>query len=200
MTQCPKVRIKRLLVMIIIVIVGTTILAIFFLWYLHNYSTVKLFVMNATLTQFNYTNNIFYYNLTLNIMVSSNIYYNYINASVWYQNVTFGSQTVKTLNESLSGLNMDFKGQHVMALNTNQILELNKEKKVGIYHVNVKLCPRLRYDTNKLKPMICCDLQVPLKSHKEIPQAHGFHATQCDSCYEHDDICSLKQNNFLLLS
>ncbi|TKY56502.1 YLS9 protein [Spatholobus suberectus] len=151
----------------------------------------KFFVMDATLTQFNYTNNTFDYNLTLNMTVSKAIYYEYIIANVLYQNVSFGSQTVELMfKKGFSKWNMDLKGQHVLALNTNQILEFNKEKISGVYHINVKLCLRSRLKNDQDKPLVHCDLQVPLKSSKEISQAHGFHATRCHLGYANDDNCS----------
>ncbi|TKY56500.1 YLS9 protein [Spatholobus suberectus] len=177
-------------ILVLTIVVGALIsIAVYSL--IQALSPLKYSVMDANLIQFNYSNKTFYYNLALNMTVSEAIYYEYIIANVLYQNVTFGSQTVELMfKKGFSKWNMDLKGQHVMALNTNQISEFNKEKISGVYHINVKLCLRSRLNYDPRRPLVRCDLLVPLKSNKEIPQAHGFHATRCHLGYAHDDNCS----------
>nr|KYP45721.1 hypothetical protein KK1_032720 [Cajanus cajan] len=189
MTKFPQTKCQWLILWAIGLIGGTIsviIPLIFYLSYLGD-DKVNVSVMNATLTEFNYTKNTLYYNLILNISISHTVYYDYIDASMMYQNISFDSQTVVMFNKSFSELHMNLRGQHVMAFITNQISKLNKQKMYGVYHIHLKLCPMFRFETNKLMPIIHCDLQVSLKSNKETTPIDGFHATKCDLRYDLSD-------------
>ncbi|CAL0310544.1 unnamed protein product [Lupinus luteus] len=160
-------------VIIIIVIIG---IFIFIFWLIVHPNKVKFHVTEATLTQFNYTNtNALYYNLSFNVTIRNpnkklSIYYDCIETQPFYHDARFGSMTHepfyqghKTTNE----LNAAFKGQRVIVLNADQVSELDKEKSSGVYDIEVKLYLRIRFKlgvlkTWKMKPIIDCDLKVPL--------------------------------------
>ncbi|KAK7350504.1 hypothetical protein VNO77_09200 [Canavalia gladiata] len=151
-------------------------------------------VTNATLTQFTYTNNTLQYNLTLNIEGPLNTYRNNVKALAMYQNVSFGFTTlpIPCTNE----LTLMFNGQQMMSLGADQISELNKEKRIEVYHINIKLC-LMRKRTScktkkKTKPVVYCDLHVPLSSNNGTPPVLQFRNSLCDLLYVNDN-CSLRQ-------
>jgi len=122
-------------------IVLVAIFAFFSLLIIHpNY--VKFTVTDASLTQFNFKNNItLHYDLALNIMIRNpnrrvGIYYDNIETLVFYKDVRFGSQTLGTFfqrHKNTSFLSPTFSGQQLIPLSSDQILKLNKEKKDKVY-------------------------------------------------------------------
>ncbi|XP_061359454.1 NDR1/HIN1-like protein 3 [Gastrolobium bilobum] len=179
----------KLLTTIIIMVA----IAAFLFWLIVRPNVVRFYVTDATLTQFNFTNNnTLHYNLALNITIRNpnkrvGIYYDYIEARALYQDVRFDSQTLGTFfqhHKNTSVLNTAFKGQQVMILGTDQTSELNKDKSSGVYHIDVMLFLNVRFKmglfkSGKVKPKIRCDLQVPLKSHNGTSPAGGFQTTEC---------------------
>jgi len=62
---------------------------------------------------------------------------------VFYKDVRFGSQTLGTFfqrHKNTSFTSPTFSGQQLIPLSSDQILELNKEKKDGVYGFVVKVC------------------------------------------------------------
>lgn len=176
----------------ILILIG---IAVFLFWLIVRPNVVKVHVTNATLTQFNYTNNnTLNYNLALNVTVRNpnkrlGIYYDYIEARALYEDVRVDSdfldpfyQGHKTTNE----LNPVFKGTKVIVLGADQTSEFNKEKNEGIYEIDVKMYLRVRFKlgvfkTKTLKPKITCELRVPLTSAGGAsPAVGGFQRTKCD--------------------
>ncbi|KAK7345244.1 hypothetical protein VNO77_15838 [Canavalia gladiata] len=150
--------------LVIVTIAGFTF------WFIVRPKEVNFHVTNATLTQFNYSNDTLYYDLALNVEVRNpnkkiSMYYNYIEALALYQDV--------------------------IPLNKDQISEMyNNEKRYGIYHIDVKLNLKVKfnlgwYKTKNLKFKVACNLQVPLQSYNGTSPAAGFHATRCNWDYKH---------------
>lgn len=170
----------------------------FLFWLIVRPNVVKFHVTDATLTQFNYTNNTntLHYNLALNITIRNpnrrvGIYYDYIEANAFYQDVRFGTQTLGTFfqhHKNTSVLSPVFKGQQVVPLGSDQASELDKDKNSGVYHIDVKLFLKVRFKmglfkTGKVKPKVRCEFLVPLKSRNGTFSGNAFQATECDWDY-----------------
>ncbi|TKY45593.1 YLS9 protein [Spatholobus suberectus] len=148
---------------------------------------VKYNVANATLIEFDYTNNALHYNLALKITISNpnkfvGIYYDCVEALALYQDVEFDSQILGTFfqpDQNTSVLSPVFKGKK--PLSSNQISKLNIKKSSSIYHIDVELYMKVRYKVGLIKIpkklKVHYDLLVPLKSHNTTKLANGFQAT-----------------------
>lgn len=176
------------LILTVVIIVG---IAVFLFWLIVRPNVVKVHVTDASLTQFNYANNTLQYNLALNFTVRNpnkrlGIYYDYIEARALYQDARFDSEFIDPFyqgHKNTTFLSTEFKGQHVMTLDTDQSSELSKEKGSGVYGIDVKLYLRVRFKlgalkTKTLKPKVSCELHVPLTSAGGA--ASGFQTTKCD--------------------
>jgi hypothetical protein len=166
-------------IIIILTIIG------FLTWLIVRPNKVNITVTNASLTQFNFANdNTLHYDLAVNITIRNpngrlGIYYDDIKTLAFYKDVRFGSQTLgKFFQHRKSFLNPNFKGQQVVPLNSSQISEFDKEKKDGVFDIDVKLLLNVRFKfglfkIRKAKPKVHCDLKVPLIL------GNGFQATDC---------------------
>lgn len=162
------------LILTVIIIVG---IVVFLFWLIVRPNVVKFHVTNATLTQFNYTNNnTLHYDLALNITVRNpnkrlGIYYDHIEASALYHDARFDSQFPDPFYQGHKTTNIltpVFKGQHVVLLDAGQSAELKKENTSGVYEIDVKMYLRVRFKlgvfkTKTLKPKVTCEMRLPLK-------------------------------------
>ncbi|PNX85197.1 late embryogenesis abundant protein [Trifolium pratense] len=169
------------------IIIAVVIFAVLF-WLIVRPNYIKFTATDTSLTQFNFrNNNTLHYDLSIKIAIRNpnrrvGIYYNNIEMLAFYKDVRFGSQTFGKFFQShknTSFLNAVFRGQKVIPLSSDQILELDKETKNGVYAIVVKILLKARFTLGLFKtwegnPMVRCDLQVPLKSGNE------FLATNCD--------------------
>ncbi|KAK7378845.1 hypothetical protein VNO80_04293 [Phaseolus coccineus] len=173
------------IILAVIIIVG---IAAFLFWLIVRPNVVKVHVTDATLTEFNYTNNTLRYDLALNITVRNpnkrlGIYYDYIEARALYHDARFNSQYPDRFyqgHKTTNVLNPVFKGEHMLALNADQSAEFKKENATGLYEIDVKMYLRVRFKlgvfkTKTLKPKVSCDLRVPFKG-----TATAFETTKCD--------------------
>ncbi|KAK7268082.1 hypothetical protein RIF29_20768 [Crotalaria pallida] len=179
----------KLLTFILVIV---AIVALLF-WFIIRPNVINFHVNDATLTQFNYTNNnTLFYNLALNITVRNpnkrlGVYYDNIEARALYQDVRFGSQNLQPFfqhKKTTSFISAVFKGQQVMPLGEKQVSELNKEKGSGVYDIDVTLNLKVRFKlglfkSGKLKPKVRCELKVPLKSHNGTSPGDVFQITEC---------------------
>jgi hypothetical protein len=179
-------------IIIIIVILG------FLFWLIVRPNVVNFTVTDASLTQFNFTNNnTLHYDLAVNITIRNpnrrvGIYYDNIETLALYKDVRFGSQTLGQFfqhHKNTSFLNPNFKGQQVLPLNSDQISEFDKEKKDGVFDIDVKVLLNVRFKlglfkSGKAKPKVHCDLKIPLKSSNGKLLGNGFEATDCDWDYK----------------
>ncbi|KAK7396748.1 hypothetical protein VNO78_17906 [Psophocarpus tetragonolobus] len=175
------------LILTIIIIVG---IVVFLFWLIVRPKVVKFHVTEATLRQFNYTDNDknLHYDLALNISVRNpnkrlGIYYDRIEARALFHDARFDSQFPEPFyqgHKSTNLLNPVFKGQTLLPLNADQTAELKKDNSSGLYQIDVKMYLRLRFKlgafkTKTLKPKVSCDLLVPLQGTAAV-----FHITKCD--------------------
>lgn len=180
------------LILTVIIIIG---IAVFLFWLIVRPNAVKVHVTDATLTQFNYTNNNsnLNYNLALNITIRNpnrrlGIYYDSIEARALYHDARVDSIILDPFyqgHKTTHFLNPSFKGQKVVVLSSDQSLELNKEKDSGVYEIDVKMYLKVRFKlgvfkTRKMKPKITCELRVPLNSGGGSPAGGSFEAIKCD--------------------
>ncbi|KAL5545746.1 hypothetical protein UlMin_005433 [Ulmus minor] len=179
------------LVVTAVVLIGLAVLAF---WLIVRPNKVKFHVEDASLTQFNYTNNNLHYNLALNLTIRNpnkrlGIYYDRIEARGFYEDSRFDSVTLTPFyqgHKNTSVISAEFKGQNLVLLDGGEISDFNNEKSSGIYSINVKLYLRIRFKLGKLKsgrfkPKIDCDLKVPLSS--DGKSAATFQRTECDIDY-----------------
>lgn len=174
------------LIVTVVVIVGIAALVF---WLIVRPNKVKFHVTEATLTQFNYTNNKLYYDLALNFTIRNpnkrlGIYFDTVEARALYEDARFDTENItpfymghKTTHEAST----EFKGENLIALTSDQTSEYNKETTSGVYNIDVKLYLRIRFKlgvfkTGKFKPKINCDLKVPLNNGTSSGQ---FETTQC---------------------
>ncbi|KAK7278726.1 hypothetical protein RJT34_23762 [Clitoria ternatea] len=169
------------------ILVLVAIAALLF-WLIVRPNVLKVHVTNASLTQFNYTDNTLFYNLAVNVTIRNpnrrvGIYYDVIEALALYDDARFGSQTLGPFfqhHKNTSELSTVFKGQHVMNLGAEQVKHLNEEKGSGFYSIDVKIYMKVRFKlglfkSHSVKPKIRCELHVPVKS-----RADEFQVTRCD--------------------
>ncbi|BAT85918.1 hypothetical protein LR48_Vigan03g247900 [Vigna angularis] len=174
---------KVILTLIIIVAI-----AVFIFWLIVRPNMVKFHVTDATLTEFNYTNNTLHYDLALNITVRNpnkrlGIYYDFIEANALFHDARFNTQYPDPFyqgHKTTHVLNPVFKGDKVLVLDADQSSELKKENSTGLYEIDVKMYLRVRFKlgafkTKTLKPKVSCDLRVPFKG-----SATAFETIKCD--------------------
>ncbi|XP_061337973.1 NDR1/HIN1-like protein 10 [Gastrolobium bilobum] len=188
---------KPILAMVIVMGV-----AVFLFWLIVHPNEVKFHVTDASLTQFNYTVDTLHYDLALEISVRNpnkriGVYYD--NFRVWAlcQDARFDSEIVQPFyqgHKTTNMLNPVFKGQQVIALGVDQISELNREKSLKVYEIDVKLYLWVRYEMGTFKTTstaswVSCHLHVPLTSRDgNSPAAGGFETTKCN--WDHGWIAS----------
>lgn len=168
-------------------------LAALIFWLIFRPHRVKFHATEASLTQFNLTNNnTLHYNLDVNISIRNpnkkiGIYYDRIEARGYYEDERFGSVDLKPFyqgKKNTSVVNIKISGQQLVMLDSNEILEYNSQKGSGVYEIDVKLYLRIRFKigrfkTWRMKPKIKCGLNVPING-KSTSLASGFETTKCD--------------------
>ncbi|KAJ7976203.1 Late embryogenesis abundant protein [Quillaja saponaria] len=177
------------LIFTVVVIIGIAVLIV---WLIFRPNKVKFHVTEATLTQFNYTNNTLRYDLALNMTVRNpnkriGIYYDRIEARAFYEDQRFDTQFPSPFyqgHKNTSVLSPVFKGQQLLLLGAQELSDFNEDKNDGVYNIDVKLYLRLRFKfgvfkVGKFKPKIKCDLKVPLKT-IGTSAAGVFETTRCD--------------------
>lgn len=180
------------IIIAIIVIVGIAVLVF---WLVVRPHKVKFEVNEATLTEFNLSNNTLYYDLALNMTIRNpnkrlGIYYDKIEASPYYEDQRLTTITLTPFyqgHKNTTVLEPAFTGQNMVLLSGSELTSYNSENASGVYSVNVKFSLRVRFKlgkikTPKYKPKVDCDLTVPLSSGSSASTA-VFTPTKCDVDY-----------------
>ncbi|KAM0977976.1 hypothetical protein ACFX13_014258 [Malus domestica] len=179
------------LIMTAVVFMG---LAFFVFWLIVRPNRVKFHVTDATLTQFNFSNdNTLHYNLALNLTIRNpnkkiGIYYDRIETRAFYEDQRFSTVTLTPFyqgHKQTNVLNPVFQGQQVVQ-GSKLLSEYNQQKSTGIYEIDLKIYLRIRFKfglikTGKFKPKIECDLKVPMTQNGN--SVGTFQTTKCDVDY-----------------
>ncbi|PNX81865.1 hypothetical protein L195_g037890 [Trifolium pratense] len=182
------------LIVAIIVLIGLALLIFFFIVQPRSF---KFSVKEAKLTEFNYNNYTLSYNLVLNFTAHNpnkklGIIYDKVEGYVSYEGIKFPSTDVITyLNSfrqdtkktnSMSGV---FSGQRVVVFDHDQVSNIERDKKVGVFHIDVKLYFRIRFKLGDItgdddtKGNIKCGLDVPFGSNNGTKVMDAFEPTTC---------------------
>jgi hypothetical protein len=158
------------------------IITIVIFWIVISPSSVKFHVTDATLTEFNLTNNDLNYNFKVNITVrnpNNNIivYYRGIKAIAWYKDNDFSHITLTPFDQGHKNTTflgpIEFKGNSKIKLGRQQLKEYSEETSLGIYKdLAVDFDVRIRakfgsfYKSGRFNPPVvqCRRLRVPLVS------------------------------------
>ncbi|KAL0555288.1 hypothetical protein IC582_009231 [Cucumis melo] len=155
---------------------GFTVLILWLVFITHK---IKFNVTDATLTQFNFTNNDtqLQYNLGIYFTIRNpnervGIYYDTIEATAMYKDQNFDTRLLTPFYQTpktTSLLRGRFEGQRAVVIGNNKVSELKSEKLAGVYSVDVKFRLSLRlkfgiYKIVRVRPKVECRFQVPLNS------------------------------------
>ncbi|KAJ1377667.1 NDR1/HIN1-like protein 10 [Sesbania bispinosa] len=181
----------------IYILMFTLFLVSIIFWIVISPSSVKFYITDASLTQFNLTsNNTLYYNFKVNITArnpNNNIivYYRRITAIAWYKDNDFAYVSLTPFDQGHKNTTflgpVVFEGQSVIKLKAQQLAEYNEETLVGIHNdLAVDLDVRIRakfgrYKSSRFNPPVvqCRRLKVPLISNGK--SAPPFSVTRCSS-------------------
>uniref|UniRef100_A0A7N0V3H0 Late embryogenesis abundant protein LEA-2 subgroup domain-containing protein n=1 Tax=Kalanchoe fedtschenkoi TaxID=63787 RepID=A0A7N0V3H0_KALFE len=174
------------IIVALVIIIG---LAILIFWLIFRPTNLKFHVTDATLTQFDLSNNTLRYNLALNLTARNpnrrvGVYYNKIDARAYYAGQRFGSVPLDAFYQGRKNTSVwrpVFQGQNLVLLSGADLNNFNAEKSTGVYSIDVRVHLRLRLKFGRLKtptmtPKIKCDLKVPLSGSGLV----SFQTTKCD--------------------
>ncbi|XP_058078938.1 NDR1/HIN1-like protein 10 [Magnolia sinica] len=178
------------LIVTIIVVLG---IATLIFWLIFRPSKMKVYVENATLTEFNLTdNNILRYNLALDVAIRNpnkriGIYYDRLEARAYYEGERFGYNPLPAFyqgHKNTTNLHPVFSGQIPISLGNSDVVDFNREKGEGFFSIDVKIYARIRFKvgsvkTRRFKPDFECELKVPLTKNGSS-SAVRFTGTKCD--------------------
>ncbi|KAG5007511.1 hypothetical protein JHK85_026053 [Glycine max] len=168
-----------------------------------NPSSVKFYVTEATLTQFNLTsNNTLYYNFKVNITVTNPnkhmiVYYRTIKAIAWYKDNEFDRVSLTPFDQGYKNttfLRAVFVGQSVIMLKPKQLGEYKDETSIGIYNdLAVDFDLRIRAKFGRIKsrrfspPFVQCRrLSVPLILMDGKSAPPNSSVTRCNTGFKFD--------------
>ncbi|KAL9324417.1 hypothetical protein ACSQ67_009274 [Phaseolus vulgaris] len=192
--MCCKNRCISYICCAIITLISVFIVSSIIFWIVISPSNVKFHVSDASLTQFNLTNNnTLYYSLKVNVTVrnpNNNIvvYYRGIKAIAWYKDNDFGWVNLTPFDQghkNTTVLQVLFEGQSVLKLKPRQLGEYKEETSVGVYNdMAVDFDFRIRakfgrFKSSRFDPPIvqCRRLSVPLIS--KAKSSPPFSVTKC---------------------
>ncbi|PIA54380.1 hypothetical protein AQUCO_00900728v1 [Aquilegia coerulea] len=162
------------LIVSIVVLVGIAVLV---LWLVYRPTEIKVHVVNATLREFNLTdnNNQIRYNLALDMSVRNTnrkigVYYDRIQADAFYEGEWFAGTEIDTFFQGRKNTTMIhpvFQGTSSIRLSGSDITRFDRERSDGTFNIDVRLNLRIRFKvgdvkTRRLKPNVKCDVRVPL--------------------------------------
>ncbi|PKA58806.1 Putative syntaxin-24 [Apostasia shenzhenica] len=175
----------------IVVILGVAALI---LWLIFRPNRLKVYVENATLTQFNLTgDNLLHYDLNLTVSIRNpnrkiGIYYDYVEAQSFYDGSRFGFDVLPTFyqgHKNTTTLNPAFQGQNILV--GDALATFRRESQERFFNLEVTIYTKTRLKagiikTHRIKPRFNCDLRLP------APAAGGskpppFERTKCDVDY-----------------
>ncbi|XP_038904447.1 NDR1/HIN1-like protein 10 [Benincasa hispida] len=153
--------------------------SVLILWLVFITHKIKFNVTDATLTQFNFTNNDtqLHYNLGVYFTIRNpneqvGIYYDTIEATTSYKDQNFHTRLLTPFYQTpktTSLLKGRFEGQQLVVIANNKVSEFNTEKLAGVYSIDVKFRLSLRlkfglYKIIRVRPKVGCGFQLPLNS------------------------------------
>ncbi|XP_061343750.1 NDR1/HIN1-like protein 10 [Gastrolobium bilobum] len=157
-------------------------------------SQVKFYVTEASLMQFNLTNNTtLYYNFKVNITVRNPnkhiiVYYRVIRAIAWYKDNDFAYVSLTPFDQGHKNTSflqpVVFEGHTLINLTTCQLGEYIEETRAGIYNlaVNLDLTMRMKFGWYKRSrfnpPIVQCSLIVPLISNGKSATPFNFSSSK----------------------
>ncbi|KAF5178022.1 NDR1/HIN1-like protein [Thalictrum thalictroides] len=178
------------LIVSIVVLIGILVLV---LWLVYRPSAIKVHVVNASLREFNLTdnnNNQIRYNLAVDMSVRNTnrkigVYYDRIQAEAFYDGVWFASTEIDTFfqgRKNTTMINPVFQGTSTILLSGPDMLKFHNERNDGTFTIDVRLNLRIRFKvgdvkTKRLKPNVYCDVRVPLTSNRT--SADAFNTKRC---------------------
>ncbi|MCL7037542.1 hypothetical protein MKW94_026055 [Papaver nudicaule] len=168
----------------ILIALGIAVLIVWLI--LRPINHLNFHVEDATLTQFNVTdNNMLHYNLAVALKLRNpntkiGVYYDQIEARAFYDGQRFDSVMLTPFyqgHKNTTILRPVFSGQRLLP---NVQGEFNKDKSDGKFNIQVKLYLQMRFKagvvkTTKFKPRVKCDFEVPMGS-----SAVGFTPEKCN--------------------
>ncbi|MCL7024426.1 hypothetical protein MKW94_030898 [Papaver nudicaule] len=168
----------------ILIALGIAVLIVWLI--LRPINHLNFHVQDATLTQFNVTeNNMLHYNLAVALNLRNpntkiGVYYDQIEARAFYDGQRFDSVMLTPFyqgHKNTTILRPVFSGQRLLP---NVQGEFNKDKSDGKFNIQVKLYLHMRFKagvvkTTKFKPRVKCDFEVPMGT-----SAVGFTPEKCN--------------------
>ncbi|CAK9322992.1 unnamed protein product [Citrullus colocynthis] len=155
------------------VIFGFSVLILWLVFITHK---IKFNVTDATLTQFNFTNNNTQLHYDLGVYFSIRnpngqvgIYYDTIEATTIYKDQNFDTRLLTPFYQTpktTSLLRGRFEGQQLVVIANDKVSEFNSEKLSGVYSIDVKFRLSLRlkfglYKIIRVRPKVGCGFKVP---------------------------------------
>lgn len=155
------------------VIFGFSVLILWLVFITHK---IKFNVTDATLTQFNFTNNTqLHYDLGVYFSIRNpnaqvGIYYDTIEATTIYKDQNFDTRLLTPFYQTpktTSLLRGRFEGQQLVVIANDKVSEFNSENLSGVYSIDVKFRLSLRlkfglYKIIRVRPKVGCGFKVPL--------------------------------------
>ncbi|XP_038904445.1 NDR1/HIN1-like protein 10 [Benincasa hispida] len=154
---------------------------------------VQFHVVDADLTQFNFTtnNSQLLFNLNLNMTIKNpnlgfGIWFESIEVAVLYQDINIGNMSLSPFyqgdDQGTRLLKMKLYGQKLVKLNAEQLALLSVEKIAEIFSMKVEVCIQMRVKIGpirfKIKPKVRCGMNVPL-----ITSRRSFPRFRIIGCY-----------------
>ncbi|CAJ2672810.1 unnamed protein product [Trifolium pratense] len=183
---------------VVVALIVLIVLAILIIFFIVQPRSFKFSVKEAKLTEFNYTNNTLRYNLMLNFTTHNpnkkiTIYYDKMVGHVSYEGTRFTSMNVMTMGfnsfrqdtKKTNRINGVFSGQRVVVFDHDQISDIERDKKDGVFYIDVKLYFSVRFkvwgfvDEDDFKGNIKCGLDVPFGSNNGTKFMNAFEPTKC---------------------
>ncbi|KAF5725936.1 protein YLS9-like [Tripterygium wilfordii] len=193
-SNCGCCCLLSLLLKIIITLIVLIGIAILIFWLVVRPNKVKFHVTDVRLNELEYfaNNSTQSYDLAVNITIRNpnkkiKIYYDVIEARATYHNRMLPSIYLPKFlqgHKSTNVLSPHYKGNQSMFLTPSEVEFYDKEKASGIYTLDLDLYMKVRLRlgdivTGSFKPLVKCDLKVPLKS-PDGRLADGSETSKCD--------------------
>lgn len=166
------------------------------LWLVYRPSSMKFHVVNASLTEFNLTNNEnqLLHNLVLDMSIRNpnkkiGVYYDNIDARASYKGEEFAAVSLGKFYQGHKNTTMVkpvFQGNSTIRLGGSEIKEFDKEKTNGEFNIDIRIYLRIRFKfgwlkTYRIKPKVKCDIRVPFTAAGAVKGA--FDTKKCKIDY-----------------
>ncbi|KAG7028146.1 NDR1/HIN1-like protein 3, partial [Cucurbita argyrosperma subsp. argyrosperma] len=165
-------RTKKCMIIFLIIILVLVLLSLLIVWLITMANKIKFHVIDADLTQFNFTDDKqLLFDLTVNMKVKNpnrafGVFFDRIEVTVLYQDIKFSNASLSPFYQDQDGsklLKLKFDGQQLMNLNAEQLAVFGLEKLVETFTLKLELL-NIDLIKIKLKPKVRCGLNLPLIS------------------------------------